>query len=115
MRTRLIVFVVWILAIAGNPPLTPASTSTSWRGVLFDEAGKPVGGAIVHLHGAQPVRDYEGRTLATGEFQFPNVEPGEYRLSVTIGAKEWTLGVAFGVPEGAPLNFEIVLTSLGQT
>ena len=79
----------------------------------MDEAGKPVGGATIHLHGAQPVRDYENRTLATGEFQFPNLEPGEYRLSVTIDAKEWALDAPFGVSEGAPLNFEIVLASQG--
>ncbi len=115
MRIRLIVFVAYLLTLAGIPAAVRASTSTSWKGVLVDEAGKPVSGALVHLHSGQTGRDYESKTLAAGEFQFPILEPGEYRLFVTIDGKEWALSNSFGVSEGAPLTFEIALISQGQT
>ena len=69
----------------------------------------------MRLRVARPARDYESKTLPPGEFQFPNLEPGEYRLSVTTDGKEWALGTPFGVSEAALLSFEIVLASKGQT
>jgi hypothetical protein len=113
MTTRLLVrptvLLVFALALCGV-----AFANNSWIGTLLDASGKPVADATVHLHSNSNGREYESRTTGVGGFHFESVEPGEYRLSVTLDEKTWLLA-AFSVTDGSPLNVSVVLSSQDQS
>jgi len=114
MTIRLVVrgSVLFLLAFA---LCGAAIANNSWIGTLLDASGKPVAGATVQLHSNGGARDYESRSSAAGEFHFESLEAGEYRLSVTVGGKTWSLAVGFSVTDGSPLNASVVLSSQDET
>ncbi len=63
----------------GAPAAAPAQAATDIRGIVSDEAGKPVAGARVEAHGAG---DAVATTDADGSYDL-HVAPGIYRIVVT--------------------------------
>src|SRR2546428_6711604 len=64
-------------------PFLRCSLADSWRGVLRDAAGNPVGMATVKLVSGESKREYSATTSATGEFVFTAVAAGAYVLTGT--------------------------------
>src|SRR5437588_10565429 len=60
-----------------------AQTPTSLRGAVTDPSGAAVPGAVVQLRG--PGGERRARTGNTGEYSFPSLAAGRYRI--TIAAK----------------------------
>jgi hypothetical protein len=85
------------LSFAFRPVLVAQEIAASeWRGILQDESGKPVSGAVVHLAGKN------GRSSATtdaaGRFQITGVVPGRCQLSVSAGGREVKASTPVDVP-----------------
>src|SRR6266850_4776473 len=85
----------------------------SWRGVVRDDAGKPVATATVKLTSIAGGRYYVGGTSANGAFAFPEIVAGEYELSVESGGKTWGAErpVVVVVKDGALLSSGLELSS----
>ena len=78
----------------------------SWRGVVRNDAGKPVGNATVKLKAVAGERYYAASTSADGLFAFPEIAAGQYELSVESGGKSWGSAkpVVVEVKDGAVLT-----------
>jgi hypothetical protein len=85
----------------------------SWRGVVRDDAGKPVGTATVKLTSIAGGRYYVAGTSASGAFAFPEIVAGEYELSVESSGKTWGAErpVVVVVKDGALLSSGLELSS----
>ena len=85
----------------------------SWRGVVRDDAGKPVATATVKLTSIAGGRYYVGGTSANGAFAFPEIVAGEYELLVESGGKTWGAErpVVVVVKDGALLSSGLELSS----
>jgi hypothetical protein len=56
------------------------------KGTLYGKVtykGEPVGNAMVSLTGDKPTDSFGGTTGADGTFQFGNIVPGSYKVTVT--------------------------------
>src|SRR2546427_8276592 len=80
---------VFVLVLV-QVPFLRCSPADSWRGVLRDAAGNPVGMAIVKLVSGESKREYSATTSATGEFVFTAVAAGAFILQVSSAGKNWT-------------------------
>jgi hypothetical protein len=88
-RTHRLFLLVFL--VAGFPG---AVRGASWNGMVSDDAGKPVAGAVVKLHSPSGLADYSTTTASDGKFAFAQVAVGSYRVSVTVAHKEWKTGAA---------------------
>jgi carboxypeptidase family protein len=90
-----------------------AFSLASWRGVLRDNAGKPVGTATVNLSSIGGDRHYSARTSASGEFALVEIVAGDYDLSVESGGKTWggARPVVVVIKDGALLTSALQLMS----
>ncbi|MGA9811711.1 MAG: carboxypeptidase-like regulatory domain-containing protein, partial [Terriglobales bacterium] len=84
---------------------------SSWRGVLRDDAGKPVSAATIKLTSAAGDRRYEAATSAGGDFALSEIVAGRYDLSVESAGKTWPLAKAIVIPDGASLTSTLQLSS----
>ncbi len=82
MRTRvaLLLAAVFILWMAGPASAQVTGTIT---GIVFDQNGAPVGGAVVKVTGDALPAGRTATTPATGQYAFPLLQPGVYTISVT--------------------------------
>src|SRR5258707_10284057 len=71
-------------------PFLHCSPADSWRGILRDAAGNPVGMATVKLVSADSKREYSATISASGQFAFAVVAAGDYKLSVSAAGKNCT-------------------------
>src|SRR5258706_3597192 len=71
-------------------PFLHCSPADSWRGILRDAAGNPVGMATVRLVSADSKREYSATISASGQFAFAGVAVGEYTVTVSAAGKIWT-------------------------
>ena len=62
------------IAAATQAPATPA-------GIVEDPSGRPLADAAVRLTAINTDAVFETRTDGSGNFQFPDVPPGEYLLA----------------------------------
>src|SRR5260370_20711319 len=60
-------------------PFLHCSPADSWRGIVRDAAGNPVGMAMVKLVSADSKREYSAATSASGQFAFAVVAAGPHR------------------------------------
>jgi hypothetical protein len=69
-------------------PLPLRAQSGELRGVLLDDRGQPIVGASVHLRAAdRPERVWPMATTSdTGDFRFPDLPGGSYRLTAVAGS-----------------------------
>src|SRR5258708_14715720 len=80
------VFVVVFVQV----PFLHCSPADSWRGIVRDAAGNPVGMATVKLVSADSKREYSATTSASGQFAFAVVAAGGDTLTVNgAGGSLW--------------------------
>src|SRR2546425_7988461 len=87
---------VFVLVLV-QVPFLRCSPADSWRGVLRDAAGNPVGMAIVKLVSGESKREYSATTSATGEFVFTAVAAGGYIVMGSVAGKDWTVTGPIGM------------------
>ena len=83
----------------------------SWRGVLRDDAGKPIATATIKLSAIAGDRHYVTGTSADGGFAFPQLVAGTYELAVERDGKTWGSAKPVVVNEGAQLAGTLQLSS----
>src|SRR2546427_4220572 len=77
---------VFVLVLV-QVPFLRCSLADSWRGVLRDAAGNPVGMAIVKLVSGDSNHEYSATTSTSGQFAFTTVAAGDYILTVRAAGK----------------------------
>jgi len=102
------------LVLSALVAMTAASAfaASSWNGILNDKSGKPVDDAIVKLHAISGDHDYTAKA-AQGKFSFPDIAPGEYQVSVTIGADHFTAATTLVAKEDSALRLALQLPDSG--
>src|SRR5260370_31531619 len=80
---RAFVFVLVFVQV----PFLHCSPADSWRGILRDAAGNPVGMATVKLVSADSKHEYSATISASGQFAFAVVAAGDRALSVSAPGK----------------------------
>src|SRR5579864_4064209 len=105
--------VPWLMGILLATLAAGAVSAATWQGVLSDDAGKPVAGAIVKLHSGD-AQDYTAKTARDGKYGFAGIAAGRYEVSVRIADKEWKAGAALAVGENATLTRGLRVFLTGQ-
>src|SRR5260370_41518616 len=82
------VFVVVFVQV----PFLHCSPADSWRGIVRDAAGNPVGMATVKLVSADSKREYSATISASGQFVFAVVAAGGHSPSGRGGRQKWGNG-----------------------
>jgi hypothetical protein len=96
-------------------PLGWTAPASTWKGLLRDAAGSPVGDATVTLRSAVgDANERSVKTSANGEFVFADIPTGNYTLRVIAGGKEWTAAAPLVVKEGAALTAGLELSAQVQ-
>jgi outer membrane receptor protein involved in Fe transport len=72
-------------ALAATPAQAQAPTTGSVRGVVTDQGGAPLAGAIVSIRGAALQGTADVFTEGDGSYQLDQLPPGIYTLTVTYG------------------------------
>src|SRR5713226_9880073 len=104
---------VFILVFVQVPFLHCSPTDT-WRGILRDTAGSPVGMATVKLVSADSKREYSATTSAGGQFAFAVVAAGDYMLTVSAAGKIWTTENRVSIKDDGPRTSDLQLTQQRQ-
>src|SRR3984893_6154212 len=101
------------VAVLAAATIASGFSLASWRGVVRDDAGKPVGTATVKLTSIAGGRYYAASTAAGGAFVFPEIVAGEYELAVESGGKTWGSAkpVVVVLKDGALLTSGLELSS----
>jgi Carboxypeptidase regulatory-like domain len=89
--------------------VTPAFAAIDWAGVLREAGGSPVGGAVVRLTANKT--QLEATTSSTGEFRFPFLPAGTYRVTVRAKGKEWSTAQPFVLQDGVTPNADLQLSA----
>ena len=102
-----------LVAVVATATMASSLSLASWRGVVRDDAGKPVGNATVKLHSIAGEHYYAAGTSANGVFAFPGIVAGQYELAVESGGKSWgsIKPVVVVVKDGAVLSSGLQLSS----
>jgi hypothetical protein len=102
-----------LVAVLAASTMASGFSLASWRGVVRDDAGKPVGTATVKLTSIAGGRYYVAGTSAGGAFAFPEIVAGEYELSVESSGKTWGAEkpAVVVVKDGALLSSGLELSS----
>src|SRR5437660_5697046 len=101
----------WLFAALGMAAMAGALSTASWRGSLQDDAGKPVTEATIQLRATPGGRDYTTHTAATGQFAFPDIAEGDYRVSVERDQAIFRLPNSLLVKAGATLTAALQLSA----
>src|SRR5258708_39107651 len=104
------VFVVVFVQV----PFLHCSPADSWKGVLRDAAGNPVGMATVKLVSADSKREYSATISASVQFAFAVVAAGDYRLTVSAAGKIWTAENRVSIKDQGARTSDLQLTQQGQ-
>ncbi|HEX4426429.1 MAG TPA: carboxypeptidase-like regulatory domain-containing protein, partial [Terriglobales bacterium] len=104
---RFLCLIVVMLAAS----LAGALTLASWRGVLRNGAGKPMGDATVKLHSKSGNHDYTARTSVTGNFVFAAIAASDYEVSVESAGSHWNAVDNIVIKDGETLasNLQVFL------
>src|SRR5258706_15497838 len=78
-------------------PFLHCSPADSWRGILRDAAGNPVGMATVRLVSADSKREYSATISASGQFAFAVVAAGGDKLFGSATGKNWRTPKRVGI------------------
>ncbi|MBZ5671791.1 MAG: carboxypeptidase-like regulatory domain-containing protein [Acidobacteriia bacterium] len=109
LNGRIRSFCLVALGLLVSTPL--ALGEASWSGTLRDDAGKPVGGAIVSLRSMAGELGYTATTSAAGEFTLAGIAAGSYRLSASAGGKTWKAADPMVIGDGVSLVAGLQLSS----
>ncbi|MGP8092392.1 MAG: carboxypeptidase regulatory-like domain-containing protein, partial [Candidatus Sulfotelmatobacter sp.] len=96
-------------------PVADALAGASWSGVLRDDNGKPVAGAVVKLHSMSGGHDFTATTAGDGKFAFAAIAADSYQVSVRVADKERKTTALFVVKDRAILTATLQLASPGET
>src|ERR1700727_867054 len=86
------------------------------QGIVHDPQHRPIAGASVKLQAVTSDFSQTSQTDANGEFSFPTVPVGDYKITVTqssFGAAEQTVTVASN--SSPVLHFQLAIASVNQT
>jgi hypothetical protein len=95
-------------------PVANAMAGASWSGVLRNENGKPVAGAVVKLHSISGGHDYTATTATDGKFAFAGIAADSYEVSVRIADNERKAAAPIVVKDAAILTATLQLGSSGE-
>src|SRR6266853_153395 len=95
-------------------PFLHCSPADSWRGILRDAAGNPVGMATVRLVSADSKREYSATISASGQFAFAVVAAGDYTLTVSAAGKIWTTQNRVSIKDDGARTSDLQLAQQGQ-
>src|SRR6266852_7039982 len=95
-------------------PFLHCSPADSWRGILRDAAGNPVGMATVKVVSADGKREYSATISASGQFVFAAVAAGDYMLTVSAAGKIWTTENRVSIKDDGARTSDLQLTQQGQ-
>jgi Carboxypeptidase regulatory-like domain len=95
-------------------PTARGVAATSWRGVLRDSGGNPVGGATVSLHSPSGKSNYTAMTSRGGEFAVEGIAPGNFEVSVISGGKTWKTANLVEFKDGVTLAAGLQLSASDQ-
>src|SRR5260370_2401886 len=95
-------------------PFLHCSPADSWRGIVREAAGNPVGMATVKLVSADSKREYSAATSASGQFAFAGVAAGEYTVAVGAAGKIWTTENRVSIKDDGARTSDLQLTQQGQ-
>ena len=108
--------VLVILILAALPAIGAAATS--WNGQLNDADGKPVNGAVIHLHLSASGHMLTATSNQNGKFTFVELNAGSYELSVQANGKEWKAAAPYVVKDESaivtPLQLHVDLAPAVQ-
>jgi hypothetical protein len=82
---------------------------------LRDADGKPLSGAKITLRSEAGDKSYEASTASDGAFSFAAIEPGAYRVSVSVAGTTWTAATPFMVQDTTPTAFDLALSGRDQS
>jgi Carboxypeptidase regulatory-like domain/TonB dependent receptor len=86
-----------------------AATPSSWRGVVGDQAGKPVSGATITLRIPAESLAYSATSSESGEFFFGEIKAGSYTVAAVAGGRTWTATNPVVFKEGETSSADIEL------
>jgi hypothetical protein len=95
-------------------PRLQALPACSWKGVVRDSGGNPVGMASLELVSVDRNGEYSATTSSSGQFAFGGIAAGSYTLTVKAAGKTWTAAELLVVKEGATLTTGLQLSAQGQ-
>lgn len=101
---------VWVLLVMAAVPSHGASRA-SWSGVLRDDGGNAVSGAVIHLQAEDASASYTATTSANGAFSFAGVSGGEYRVSVDAAGRTYRSSHRISLKDGSTLTAGLQLSS----
>jgi hypothetical protein len=111
IRLGEILRVLLLILALGAAPTAGAFARASWRGVLRDDAGKPVAAAHLELTSKAGDHRYTNTTSKDGNFILSEIVAGEYEISVESGGKTWNSHTAIMIVDGIPSNGSLQLSS----
>ena len=111
IRLGEILRVLLLILALGAAPTAGAFARASWRGVLRDDAGKPVAAAHIELTSKAGDQRYTNTTSKDGDFILSEIVAGEYEISVESGGKTWNSHTAIMIVDGIPSNGSLQLSS----
>ncbi len=112
------VFICLLLVLLALPALTSSQTSSTGTvvGTVTDRGAAVVPGAQVELQGIGTSIISRMQTNEAGQYSFPNLPPGDYRISVTApGFKKAELEIKIVVGKSTLGDIQLQLGELTQT
>src|SRR5688572_3809076 len=108
----------WLLLAIGlalaTPPASAQTTSGSISGTVTDAQGAPVPGAAVTITNNQRGDSLTAVTSAAGTFTFPQVQPSDYTLKVTLEGFRTAERTNVVLNANDRLNAGIIVLEVGQ-
>ena len=109
MCFRVAVFACFLGAVL----LAKADSLVSWNGRLTDETGVGVGAATIRLNSSDHDSPSPAVTSVHGEFSFPKLSSGEYKVTVEVSGKVYAAKELLRVAGDSGLSFNLRLSEQG--
>src|SRR6267154_2622668 len=113
-RPRVLACALLFVLVLVQVPFLHCFPADSWRGILRDTAGNPVGMAAVKLVSADGKREYSATISASGQFAFSGVAAGEYTVVVGAAGKIWSTENRVSIKDDGARTSDLQLTQQGQ-
>ncbi|MDZ4799963.1 MAG: TonB-dependent receptor [Bryobacteraceae bacterium] len=105
-----------LLILAASTAAAWAQTSGTISGVIRDDSGAVVAGAKVLAISANTGERREATTATTGQYTFPFLAPGSYRIEASLTGFATSIGTAvLGVTERLGLDFTLQPASVAES
>lgn len=90
-----------------------AASAISWNGVLTDNAGRALAGALITLHSEK--HHYSAKTTVDGKFSIDGLSQGSYEVSVNVEGKQYRADVPLTIAENAGVvSSSLQISSSGE-